>query len=133
VRVYDVLVITQEVEMASPTTVDEYMAGLDEDRRATLEQIRAAVKQVAPEATEAISYKMPAFKLNGRFLVSYDAFKRHSSLFPASDAVCEELGDEIAPYLSGKGTIRFPSTEPVPVDLVRRVVEIRLREEAARG
>jgi len=67
----------------------------------------------------------------GRFLVSYDAFARHCSLFPASDRVRAALGDELTPYLSGKGTIRFPADRPLPLDLVRRIVEARVAEVAA--
>jgi uncharacterized protein YdhG (YjbR/CyaY superfamily) len=114
--------------MAKYETVDEYMAGLADDRRATMERLRSAIRAAAPEATEVISYNMPAFRLNGKFLVSYEAFKRHYSLFPWSDSMLEELGDELRPYAVGKGTIRFPSDQPIPFELVSRVVEIRSRE-----
>ena len=112
-------------------TVDEYLAALPEDRRGPMEQIRSAIRTAAPEAEEAISYKMPAFKLDGRFFVSYDAFKAHYSLFPWSDRMIAELGDEIAPYAKGRGTIRFPADQPIPTDLIRRIVAIRLEEHAA--
>ena len=76
---------------------------------------------------------MPALRSpGGRFLVSYDAFKHHYSLFPASGAVVEALGDELAPYLAGKGTIRFPADRPIPLALVTRIVRVRLEENAAR-
>ena len=71
---------------------------------------------------------MPALRLGGRFVVSYAAFKRHYSLFPASAVVSAALGAELEPYLSGKATLRFPVARPVPLDLVKRVVEIRLAE-----
>jgi uncharacterized protein YdhG (YjbR/CyaY superfamily) len=89
----------------------------------------------APEAVESLAYKMPAFRSHGgQFLVSYDAYKHHYSLFPASEHVVEGLGDEIVPYLAGKGTIRFPASKPIPTDLIRRIVEIRVAENArARG
>lgn len=111
-------------------SVDAYMQGLPDDRRAVMEQLRTTIAAAAPEATEAIMYNMPAFRLDGRFLVSYEAFKRHYSLFPWSDAMLMELGDDLKPYAVGKGTIRFPAGEPIPLDLVARVVEIRLREVA---
>ena len=117
--------------MAKYESVDDYMAGLPEDRRAVMEELRAAIREAAPGATEAISYNMPAFRLDGRFLVSYEAFKRHYSLFAWSDAMLEELGEALRPYAVGKGTIRFPTEEPIPLELVRRVVEIRHREVAA--
>jgi uncharacterized protein YdhG (YjbR/CyaY superfamily) len=120
--------------MAEPTTVDEYLATLPAERRAAMEQLRGAVTAAAPEATESLAYKMPALRSHGdQFLVSYDAYKNHYSLFPASDAVVQGLGDELRPYLAGKGTIRFPADRPIPLDLVRRIVEIRLEENAARG
>jgi uncharacterized protein YdhG (YjbR/CyaY superfamily) len=114
--------------------VDEYLAGLPNDRRSAMEALRAAARAGAPEATEVISYGMPALKSHGgQFLVSYDAFKRHYSLFPSTDAVIAALGDELAPYLSGKGTIRFPADAPIPTDLVRRIVSIRFEENAERA
>jgi uncharacterized protein YdhG (YjbR/CyaY superfamily) len=117
--------------MAEPTTVDEYMATLPDERRGPMSELRKAIRAGAPEATEVISYKMPAFRSHGQFLVSYDAFKQHYSLFPASDAVLKGLGDEIAPYLAGKGTIRFPASRPIPTALVTRVAAIRFEEIAA--
>ena len=119
--------------MPRPTTVDEYMATLPIDRRGPMETIREAVRAAAPDAVEVISYNMPAFRTHGQFLVSYDAFKRHYSLFPASGAVVDALGEALTPYLAGKGTIRFPATQPIPVELVRRIVEVRLAENEARA
>ena len=75
---------------------------------------------------------MPSLRTaEGRFLVSYEAFGRHYSLFPASGRVVEELGNEVTPFLSGRATLKFPASSPVPFDLVRRVVEIRVRETTA--
>ena len=116
--------------MAKYQDVDEYMAQLPEDRRAVMERLRRTIRSAAPDATEVISYNMPAFRLGGRFLVSYEAFKRHYSLFPWSDAMVEELGEEIKPYAVGKGTIRFPADKPIPLELVSRIVEFRNREVA---
>jgi uncharacterized protein YdhG (YjbR/CyaY superfamily) len=119
--------------MASPRNVDTYLAALPAERRAAIEALRATVRAAAPDATEVIAYQMPALRLDGRFLVSYASFARHLSLFPASEGVRAALGDELTPYLAGRGTIRFPADQPLPLDLVRRVVEARLAEEAARG
>ena len=119
--------------MGSPSTVEDYLDGLAQDRRARLEAIRQAARSAAPEATEVIAYGMPALRSHGRqFLVSYAAYKRHDSLFPASDAVVAELGDEIAPYLAGSGTIQFPLGQPVPVALVGKVVRIRWTQNEAK-
>jgi uncharacterized protein YdhG (YjbR/CyaY superfamily) len=119
--------------MASVTSVDAYLAALPDDRRAALSEIRRAVNAAAPEATETIAYQMPAIRSHGgQFLVSYAAFKSHYSLFPASDAVIEALRDEVAPYVAGKGTLRFPADQPIPVDTITKIVKIRLEELAAR-
>jgi uncharacterized protein YdhG (YjbR/CyaY superfamily) len=119
--------------MATPTSVDEYLAALPEERRAALGELRQTIKAAAPEATETIAYQMPAFRSHGgQFLVSYAAFKAHYSLFPASEAVVEALGEELTPYLAGKGTIRFPADERIPAAVVTRIVKVRLAENAAR-
>ncbi len=115
----------------APSTIDDYLAALPDDRRAVMEELRRTVRDAAPEATEAIAYKMPALRSHGQFLVSYDAFKHHYSLFPASGAVVDALGPELAPYLAGKGTIRFPADKPIPLGLVARIVKVRLIENAA--
>jgi uncharacterized protein YdhG (YjbR/CyaY superfamily) len=117
--------------MAGPTSVDDYLAALPDEPRVALEKLRKTIKAAAPEATETISYQMPTFKHQGRFLVSYAAFKDHCSLFPASGAVMEILGEELKPYFSGKGTLRFTADKPIPVALVRKIVKARIEENAA--
>jgi uncharacterized protein YdhG (YjbR/CyaY superfamily) len=119
--------------MAATTSVEDYLAALPDEPRAALEELRTAIRVAAPEATETIAYEMPAFKVDGRFLVSYAAFKDHCSLFPASGAVMEALGEELKPYFSGKGTLRFRADKPLPPDLVTRIVKVRLEEDAARS
>lgn len=119
--------------MAAPTSVEDYLAALPAERRAVMERLRRTIKAAAPAATEAIAYSMPAFRSHdGQFLVSYAAYKRHYSLFPASGAVVDALGDELTPYLSGKGTIQFPATETIPTAMVTKVVKVRVAEIAAR-
>jgi len=119
--------------MAGPTSVEDYLAALPAEQRAALEKLRKTIRSAAPEATETISYQMPAFKDRGRFLVSYAAFKNHCSLFPASNAVMDALGEELKPYFSGKGTLRFTADKPLPAALVKKIVKARLEENAARG
>ena len=114
--------------MAKYATVDEYMANLPDDRRAAMETLRRAVLEAAPLATEAIAYNMPALRLNGKFLISYEAYKAHYSLFPWTDRMARELGAELGPYMHGKGTLRFAADEPIPTGLVRRIVQLRLEE-----
>ena len=109
-------------------TVEEYIASLPEDRRGPMEEIRRAVREAAPEAVEAIAYDMPALRLGGRFLVSYAAYKRHYSLFAWSDEMLDALGDELRRRATGRGTIQLPANEPIPTDLVRRIVEFRVAE-----
>ncbi len=118
--------------MATPTSVDEYLAALPDDRRVALEGLRQTIRAAAPNATESIAYNMPAFRSHGgQFLVSYAAYKAHYSLFPASDAVIEALGDEIQPYLAGKGTFRFRADKAIPLETVTKIIAIRLSENAA--
>jgi uncharacterized protein YdhG (YjbR/CyaY superfamily) len=120
--------------MAAPTSVEEYLAALPDERRAVMEELRQTVNAAAPEATETIAYEMPALRSHGgKFLVSYAAYKRHYSLFPASDAVIEAGGEELRPYLAGKGTIQFPADKPLPTALVTKIVKVRVAENAARG
>jgi uncharacterized protein YdhG (YjbR/CyaY superfamily) len=117
--------------VAGPADVDNYLAALGDDQRAALEKLRKTIKAAAPGATETISYQMPAFKLEGRFLVSYAAFRDHCSLFPGA-AVPDELGDEVKPFVAGKGTLQFTPEKPMPAALVKKLVKTRIREiEAA--
>ena len=116
------------------SSVDEYLATLPPERRAAMEQLRQTIRAAAPDATETMAYNMPAFRSHGdQFLVSFDAYKHHYSLFPSTDGMVTALGDELRPYLVGKGTIRFPADRPIPLDLVRRIVEIRVDENAERA
>jgi uncharacterized protein YdhG (YjbR/CyaY superfamily) len=120
--------------VAKPTTVDEYLAILPDDRRAGMEELRNTIKAAAPDATETIAYSMPAMRSHGgQFLVSYAAYKKHYSLFPASEAVVEAGGEELRPYLAGKGTIQFPADKPLPTALVTRIVRVRVAENAERA
>ena len=115
--------------MSAPNPdVDAYIAALAEDRRGPMTDLRATIRAAAPDADEVITYKMPGFKAHGSFLVSYDAFKQHYSLFPWNDEMVAELGDEIEPYVKGRGTLQFPASKPLPLDLIRRIIEIRVRQ-----
>jgi uncharacterized protein YdhG (YjbR/CyaY superfamily) len=119
--------------MAAPTSVEDYLAALPEESRAALEKLRQMIKAAAPEATETISYQIPAFKDHGRLLVYYAAFKDHCSLFPASMKVIEDHRKELEPYYTAKGTIRFHPDKPLPAALVEKLVKARLVENAERG
>jgi uncharacterized protein YdhG (YjbR/CyaY superfamily) len=119
--------------MAASTGVDDYLAALSPDRRAAMDALRRTIRAAAPAAIETIAYDMPAFRTpGGQFLVSFGAYKAHYSLFPASGAVIEALGDELIPYLTGKGTIRFRADADIPLALVTKVVAVRRAELARR-
>ena len=120
--------------MSAPNPeVDAYIAALAEDRRGPMTNLRETIRAAAPDADEVITYKMPGFKVRGSFLVSYDAFKQHYSLFPWNDEMVAELGDEIQPYVQGRGTLQFPAAKPLPLDLIRRIIEIRVRQSEQGG
>ena len=119
--------------MTTAGSVDEYLAALPDDRRAVMQRLRDTIRAAAPGAVELISYGMPAFKSHGQFVVSYDAYKKHYSLFPASEAVVEACRDELKPFLAGKGTISFKPDNPLPSELVTKVVQVRLAENEARS
>jgi uncharacterized protein YdhG (YjbR/CyaY superfamily) len=120
------------MNMTEPATVEEYFAAVPAESRSALEQLRETIKAAAPDSVETISYEMPAFRAHGRLLVSYAAFKHHCSLFPMSKKVIEDNADDLKPYFAGKGTIRFRADEPIPAALVRKIIEARLKENAAR-
>ena len=111
----------------APKSVDEYLAGVPEPARGTLNKIRAAIRSAAPsEATEVISYGMPAFKHNG-VLVWFAAFSNHCSLFPTA-AVIEKFKNELKGYTISKGTIQFPTDKPLPAALVKKMVKARVAQ-----
>jgi uncharacterized protein YdhG (YjbR/CyaY superfamily) len=111
---------------AAPKTVDEYLAGVPEPARSTLEKIRAVIRSVVPpETTEVISYRIPMFKYKG-MLVGFAAFSNHCSLFPG--ALPEAFKDELKRYPTSKGTIQFPVDKPLPATLVRKLVKARIAE-----
>jgi len=111
----------------APKTVDEYLAGVPEPARSTLRKIRAAIRSAAPlEATETISYRMPAFKYKG-VLVWFAAFSNHCSLFPTASVV-EAFKNELKGYSTSRGTIQFPVDKPLPAALVRKLVKARVAQ-----
>ena len=113
--------------------MDEYLAGVPEPARSTLERVRSTVRSAAPrEATEAISYGIPTFKYKGS-LVAFAAFKKHCSFFPMSMAVIHEFKDELKQYHTSKGTLQFPLDKPLPANLVRKMVKARVAEKKAEG
>jgi uncharacterized protein YdhG (YjbR/CyaY superfamily) len=116
--------------MATPKkelkTIDEYIATFPKNIQSILEELRQAIKKSAPEAEETISYQMPAFKLNG-ILVWFAAFKNHIGFYPKTSAI-EAFKRELSNYEVSKGTIRFPLDKPIPLDLVKKIVKHRIKE-----
>ena len=108
------------------TTIDEYIATFPTDIQERLQQVRATIKAAAPDATEKISYQMPTFFLNGN-LVHFAAFKNHIGFYPAPRGI-EAFKDELAQYKGAKGSVQFPLDQPMPLDLIRRIVEFRAAE-----
>ncbi len=116
----------------TPQTIDEYIAGYPPDVQAILRQIRATIKEVAPDAGEKIGYGLPTFTLNGRNLVHFGAFKQHIGFYPAPSGL-DQFQDELAAYAGSKGAVRFPLDQPIPYDLVRKITAFRVEEEGARA
>ena len=116
----------------APKNIDEYLAGVPEPARSTLNKIRAAIwSALPPEATETISYRIPAFKYK-RILVWFAAFSNHCSLFPTA-AVIDQFKGELKNYAISKGTIHFPTNKPLPATLVRKMVKARLAQNESKG
>jgi uncharacterized protein YdhG (YjbR/CyaY superfamily) len=122
--------------MTDPKTataqIDATLAALPTDQRAALQTLRRTIAAAAPEAEEAITYGMSAFRYRGRALVSYAAFRAHCSLFPMSAALVEAHRDELAGFATAKGTLRFTPEHPLPTDLVERIVRERMAQIDAR-
>ncbi|HEV7146989.1 MAG TPA: DUF1801 domain-containing protein [Pedococcus sp.] len=108
----------------APSTVEEYLASFPKETRVVLEQVRATIRTVLPDATEVISYGIPTFELDGHPVVYFAGWKHHISLYPvpAGDAA---YGEAAASYLSGKGTLRFPLARAIPFDLVARTAQLQ--------
>jgi uncharacterized protein YdhG (YjbR/CyaY superfamily) len=110
-----------------PTTIDQYLATVSEDKREALEKLRKTIKAAAPKAEECISYQMPAFRQNGP-LVSFGASSKHCAFYLMSSSILEAYRDELEGYDTSKGTIRFQPDKPLPAALVRKLVKARIAE-----
>ncbi len=108
-----------------PATIAAYLAPLSHDQRAALQKLRQDIRAAAPNAEQCISYQVPAFRLNGRFLVAFAAAAKHCAFYPGSSAI-ETYKDELKAYGTSKGTIRFPAAKPLPTALVRKLVKARI-------
>jgi uncharacterized protein YdhG (YjbR/CyaY superfamily) len=112
----------------APKTVDEYLAAVPEPARSTLKKVRTAIRSAAPaEATEVISYGMPMYKYNG-MLIGFAAYPKHCSLFLATSSLLKMFKDELSRYKTSKGTIRFPTDQPLPASLMKKIVKARVAQ-----
>lgn len=118
-------------ERTAPTTIDEYIAGFPPEVQKILQKIRLTIRKVAPGAEETIGYQMPTFKLNGN-LVHFAAFKNHIGFYPVPTGI-EKFKKELAAYEQGKGSVQFPLDQPIPYDLISRIVKFRVKENTARA
>lgn len=115
----------------SPKSIDEYIAGFPRDVQEILKQMRTTIKKIAPDAEEAIKYGIPTFVLNGN-LVHFAAFKNHIGFYPTPSGI-EAFKDELSRYESTKGSVQFPSDQPVPISLIEKIVKFRVKEARAKS
>ncbi len=119
--------------MATANPVDDYLATLDEPRRTTLRSLRDTIMSIVPDAEQCISYGLPAFKLRGKTIAGFAAFKNHLSYLPHSGSVIPQLARETAAYTSTKGSLHFPVDEPLPEALVKKLLAVRMAEASGKG
>lgn len=114
---------------SKPTTIDAYIAGFPEETQSILQEIRKTIREAAPEAEECISYAIPTFKQHGN-LVHFAAFKKHIGFY-ATPTGHEAFKEELASYKQGKGSVQFPIGQPMPLDLISRIVRYRVQQNLA--
>ena len=117
----------------SDPRVDAYLAALPDDQRQVLQKLRADVARLVPDAVETISYAMPAFKVDGRFFLSYAAWKQHCSIYAIDDRLLERHADAIRGYGRTKGALHFTADKPLPDALLEDLVRLRVAEARAKG
>ena len=116
------------MQPVSKQEIDDYLAKVAEPKRATLQMLRQTIRDIVPDAEEVISYGMPAFRLNGKVIAGFAAFKNHLAYLPHSGSVLAELSDDLARYRSTAGSLHFPVDKPLPKTLVKKLLAARLRQ-----
>ena len=119
--------------LSGPERVERYLAGVPSPQRETLDEVRARLRKVLPDATEDLKYGMPTFLVDGKGVAGYASFKAHCGYFPMSSGVLGAAGDDVAKYKVSKGGLQFAIDKPLPVGLIRKLVKLRLAEIAASG
>lgn len=117
----------------SSQEIDEYLAGLEEPKRSTLQQLRETILEVVPEAEEGISYQVPAFRVDGKVVAGFAAFKKHLSYLPHSGSVFPVLRDKVAGYKTSTGALQFPIDSSLPKSLVEQLIRVRLAQAFPAG
>ena len=120
-----------EKNKASFNSIDEYIGTFPEETQKVLEELRATIKAAAPEAEEKISYQIPTFTLNGKYLIYFAGWKNHISLYPIPSG-SEAFNKEVSQYAAGKGTLKFPIDKPLPLKLITKIVKSRVAENLKR-
>jgi uncharacterized protein YdhG (YjbR/CyaY superfamily) len=118
-------------DRSKATSIDEYIAEFPNGTQAVLRRVRRVIRDAAPEATETISYAIPTFDLDGRHLVHFAGYERHLGFYPTASGIAS-FKEELGGYKNAKGSVQFPLDEPLPEDLIRRIVEFRVREVRGR-
>ena len=118
-------------DRSTANSIDEYIAEFPPQTQKVLEELRALIRASAPGATETISYAIPTFDLNGRHLVHFAGFKNHIGFYPVPSGL-EAFKEDLKPYKQGKGSVQFPLGQPLPTELIRRIVEFRVAENAGK-
>jgi len=119
---------------AAPKSVSAYLARFPRPVQKVLKQVRGTIQKAVPKAKEVISYSIPAYKLDGGYVIYFAGWKAHYSLYPANRRLVTAFKDDLAPYeVNNKGTIRFPLSEPVPVKLIANIAKFRARDVTERA
>lgn len=114
-----------------PSSIDEYIAGFPENVQKILQEVRMVIRNTAPEAVETISYDMPTFNLDGKYLVYFAGWKKHIALYPVTEKIFQLFPGELSGYKGTKGSVHFPLNKPIPVELIRKIVEQLIVERQA--
>lgn len=122
----------QDSVAVSAGEIDEYLSGLEEPKRSTLQTLRRIILELVPDADQVISYRVPAFRAQGTIFAGFAAFKNHLSYLPFSGSVLPQLADELSGYTTTESALHFPVDRPLPKPLVKKLIEVRLAEAGRR-